>query len=176
MNDVVRKHWAGSWFNGDFFLIETYSGYRSARVDPKGKKHFLPPDVSDKDLGSAILDALAYSRFVLPAPREDVWIHPEVEFDSDLYDYNIGIQRSKQWVEHLMEKYGYKTKRALYKNMHTCSIERYQNLLTIHPWHHEKLEVWGGMSMKDQEVTLSADSSPSEIGAALRLAFSRCTG
>jgi len=31
-------------------------------LDPKGKQYLLSPDVSDKLLGEAVLDALTYSR------------------------------------------------------------------------------------------------------------------
>lgn len=173
MNEVVRKYWAEAWSNGDFFLIETSSGYRSTQTDPKGKKHFLTPNASDEELGVALLDSLSHSRFVLPAPRKDVWIHPEAEFDSDLYDYNLSIERAKKWVANLMAQYGYKTKRSLYKNMQTCSIEISQEVMAIQPWHHEKLEAWGGIVLEN--VIIPADSTPAEIGVALRLAFSRCT-
>ncbi|NDL44379.1 contact-dependent growth inhibition system immunity protein, partial [Photorhabdus laumondii] len=43
------------------------------------------------------------------------------------------------------------------------------------PSSHEKLEGWSGdgISVADY-VVIPADSSPEEVGAALRLAFSRC--
>lgn len=168
---------AGAKNNGDFICIETWSGYRSSNLDPKGKQHLLSPDVSDEALGVAVLDALAFSRFVLPAPRTDVWQHPDAEFDKELYDYKLGIERHAKWIADLMSHFGYKTKRALFKNMHSCDIERKEGSITIGPTHHEKLEAWS--REKDngiEDVVIPADSTPSEIGAALRLAFSRCTG
>lgn len=176
MNDVVKSAWAGAICNGDFICVETYSGYRSSRRDPKGAQHLLVPDVSDEALGAAFLDALARSRFVLSEPRADVWIHPEAEFDSDLYDYKQGIERYAEWAKTLMGRYGYKTKRALFKEMKNCSIESQNGTITIRPSHHEKLEAWSGDGIgKENYVLISANSPPAEIGAALRLAFSRCT-
>ena len=177
MNDVVRGRWAGAFDNADFLCVETYSGYRGGVRDHKGKQHLLEPDVSDEILGAALLDAMAHSRFVLPARRTDVWQHPEVEFDLDLYDYKLGIERTSEWTKSLMERYGYKAKRALFKDMKFCSIDWIDDVITILPWHHEKLEAWSGdgISASDR-VVIPANSTPAEIGAALRLAFSRCTG
>src|SRR5688500_7021684 len=97
MNEMTRRAWACAICNADFICIETFSGYVSGRRDPKGKQHLLPPDASDEILGLAILDALEHSRFVLGAPRTDVWIHPDVEYDTSLYDYKQGIERYAAW-------------------------------------------------------------------------------
>lgn len=77
----------------------------------------------------------------------------------------------------LMEKYGYKTKRALFKDMKNCSIHCINDLIIISPTHHEKLESWSGKGINESDnVVISVNESPAEIGAALRLALSRCTG
>jgi hypothetical protein len=178
MNDLIRGSWANAACNGDFILVETISGYRGPAVrDPKGKQHFLVSDASDQELGFAVIDALAHSRLVAPAPRTGVWIHPDTEFDMELYDHRRGAERYDEWVKDLMTRYGYKTKRALFKNMNLCDVERKADVISITPNHHQKLEAWG--REKDdgiENVVIPADSSPAEIGAALRLAFSRCTG
>lgn len=161
--DVVERCWCTSAYNsGDFIFIETDSGYRSSRGDPKGSQHFLRPDATDQEQGEAVLDALSKSRFVLP------------EEDMELYDYKLGQARYQAWIADLMTRYGYKTKRALFKEMKHCLIESCNGVLTIQPMHHEKLEAWSGLD-KGESVSLPADSPSPEVGAALRLAFSRCT-
>lgn len=48
--------------------------------------------------------------------------------------------------------------------------------MTIRPSRHEKLEGWGGTGIGGSDhVVISANSTPEQIGFALRLAFSRCT-
>lgn len=178
MNGIVRGYWADAYYNGDFICVKTRSGYRGGTEggDPKGKQYLLPPDASDIALGAAVLDAMAHSRFVLPAPRTDVWIHPEVEFDMELYDYKKSIERYAAWTKALMERYGYKTKRALFKQMKLCGIDSKNGVVDIRPSYHEKLEGWSGDGITEEDhVKLAANSSAAEIGAALRLAFSRCT-
>lgn len=178
VDDVIRGYWASAFFNGDFYSIETYSGFRGGtHGDYKGVEHRLPPDACDQELGLAVLDAMSHSRWVLGIPREGSIYPSGVEFDKDLYDRELNMERGKKWIADLMVQYGYKTKRALFKNMRSCSIDRYGDSIKITPMHHEKLEAWG--REKDdgiENVVIPADSSPLEIGAALRLAFSRCTG
>ena len=143
MNEVIRGAWAFAKSNQDFSLIETVSGYRgAAALDPKGIQRFLAPDASDEELGLAVIDALAHSRWVLPAPRSGSSYPPEVEFDLELYDYKKVAERYAAWTKDLMARYGYKTKRALFKNMKSCAIERKGGTITIRPSHHEKLEAW----------------------------------
>ncbi|MBN6114403.1 contact-dependent growth inhibition system immunity protein [Xanthomonas campestris pv. phormiicola] len=176
MGDVVKTAWADAKINNDFISVKTFSGYRSSRADPQGVEYFLNTDVADEELGFAVLDALAHSRFVLSEPREDVWIHPEVTFDRELYNYDLTNQRYDQWVGGILEQYGYKTKRALFKDMKNCSIESKCGQITIRPSHHEKLEAWSGKGIGEGDhVIIPSGSSPSDVGAALRLAFSRCT-
>lgn len=178
MNDVIPGAWTAVISNGDFICAETLSGYRSGTVrDPKGKQNFLDPEATDEALGIAVLDAMASSRFVVAEPRSDVWIHPEVEYDKDLFDHQKTAERYADWVKRLMERYGYKTKLNLFRKMKNCYVKRERDEIVICPSHHEKPEAWGrtkGDGIED--VIIPADSTPAEIGAALRLAFSRCTG
>jgi hypothetical protein len=122
MSEVTRGYWAEVVCNNDFVCVDTFSGYRGGTDrDPKGKQNLLLPDASDVELGNAVLDALAYSRWALAAPREGSTYPAGVEFDVSLYDYET---KYPIWVNALMEHYGYKTKRALFKGMKRVSIEK----------------------------------------------------
>lgn len=177
MNEVVRGWWGSALCNAEFICIETYSGYRSSDSrDYRGKQIFLMTDVSDEVLGLAVMEVLANSRWVLGVPREGSVYPVGVEFDADLYDYKQGIERYVQWVKTLMTRYGYKTKRALFKDLQNCGIESKNGLIKITPMRREGAEGWEGLG-KGMEgvVEIPATSTPAEIGAALRLAFNRCT-
>ena len=168
MNTLSRTAWAAAKYNGDFVCLETCSGYRSFTVDPSGKQYLLSPDVNDKDLGSAVLDCLAHSRFIPPRmmPEEDLALFDRIACDT----------RYSEWVNSMMAIYGYKTRRSLFKNMTNCSIQSRGGIITIDPSHHEKLEAWSGEGIsKEDSVSIPENLQPSEIGEALRLAFSRCT-
>jgi hypothetical protein len=125
-------------------------------------QHLLAPQASDEELGNAVLDALSRSRIVKTAEA------PELYPDRDEAE-----RLSKDWVARLMQKYGYATKRALFKKMKSCSIERRKGgMISFLPTDHNRLEGWE--FLEGAEVTLADGSAPEQVGAALRLAFSRC--
>lgn len=163
MNDVEIAAWANAVANGDLIYIQTFSGYRSCRSDPQGKKYLFKPTASDEELGAAILDALAHSRFV--RPRED----------KTLYDYKLTNERYIAWVEKMQSTFGYKTRRELFKDMKNCSIQLRDSVVDIYPTNHDRLEGWSGDGISEEDrVLIHCDRTLEEIGAALRLGFRRC--
>lgn len=172
-----NRRWADAVWNGHFYCISTRSGYGGGmHIDPKGAQHLLSIEASHAELGVALLDSLCRSRFVVARPRSDVLLHPEVQFDEELSDPKLSHQRYEEWVEAMMSRFGYKTRRALFKDMHACDIELDRGSITIRPNRHERLEAWGRDKGDGIEnVVIPVGSSPTEIGAALKLAFSRCT-
>lgn len=176
MKNVTKSRWASVYANEEFICVETCSGYRGQSIgDPKGVQLYLESNADHESLGASILDALAESRFVVPAPRTDVWQHPDVTFDLDLYDYQKGAERYQAWVANVMRRFSYKTRRSMFKNMRNCGIVDSKKILTFSPTRHVKLEAWESLSKDGTEnVVIPTASSPSDIGAALRLALSRC--
>jgi len=165
MQDVREMKWASALKNEKFVLIETFSGYRGSGRDDLGSQHTLPVTASAQELGAALLDALAHSRFL------------SLDELDEFFDYEKGQRDHAAWVQALMQRHGYKTRRALFKNMDCCSIDLpvQERQIKIVPMTHEKLEGWGrtkGDGIED--VYISADSLPEEVGKALLLAFSRC--
>lgn len=162
---VKRRRWACAHANAELVTIETYSGYASTVGDPAGAKHDFRFDVRDEDLGAAVIDCLAQSRFL-----------DTTELRLELYDYEAGKRNYAAWVEGLMQFGGYKTRRALFKHMMSVSIEQQDDILSFTPSHHEKLEGWSGAGFTPADnVVISAIESPAAIGAALREALRRCT-
>ena len=149
--------------NQDFIIVVTYSGYRRTTRDPDGVQTILPLDVSDEELGQATLLALSKSRIL------------DVSEIGTFFNIDNVKNRYDAWVADLMAKYNYKTKRALFKNMMRCSVEIKDKILTISPFCHEKLEAWSDKGLtENDDVVLSVNSTTEEIGAGVRLAFSRC--
>jgi hypothetical protein len=163
MNEIKKESWANAKYNENFILIETYSGYRSSARDPEGVQHFLSVDADYKTLGSAVLAALKYSR----------WL--KIDELDEFFDPEKRKLTYAEWVTNIMHKYSYKTKREMFKNMHSCDITVCGNQMTISPSRHEKLEQWGASKGDNlEDVQLSANADSEAIGKALRLAFSRC--
>ena len=142
MNNAPLKQawWCVAVANGDFILIETFSGYASSCRDSKGARHFLDPDARDEAIGMAVLDALEHSRFVLP--RDDM----------SLYDYELTKKNYAAWIADLMSRYGYGTKRALFKNMKNCHVRSESGLITICPSYHDRLNA--GLEMASTQTIM----------------------
>lgn len=161
-----QDYWANVFITEEFYSVETYSGLGMTARDPLFPSHLLQPDASAHDIGEAILQALSDSR-TLNALEERI----------AFFDLEKGKEQYAAWIAGLMDKYGYKNKKALFKNMKKCGIHLTNEVIKISPSRHEKLEAWGrtkGDGIED--VILSLGSSPAEIGAGLRLALSRCIG
>ncbi|MEN4922751.1 contact-dependent growth inhibition system immunity protein [Achromobacter spanius] len=175
-NNLIRTAWANVKANSKFICIQTYSGYASCRADHRGAVHWLTPTASDEEIGTALLNALSKSRFVLPGPRTDVWVHPDATFDAELYDLKKLGEGYTNWVESIKLRYGYTQRKLIFKDMKSCSFMARLGKIIMMPSHHEKLEAWSGEGIsEDAYVIVSGDSSPSEIGAGVRLALDRCS-
>lgn len=159
-----QDYWASCYCTNEFLLIETQSGLGRTSADPLFPPNLLPPDADDQFTGEIILQALSNSRTL--SKLED-----RVVF----FDLEKGKEKYAAWTARLMDKYGYTTKRALFKDMNHCIIHYVNDIITISPMRHEKLEAWEGLE-QSEDVILSLDSKPTEIGAGLRLALSRCKG
>ncbi|MEO8380807.1 MAG: contact-dependent growth inhibition system immunity protein [Acidobacteriota bacterium] len=147
--------------NDDFIDLRTLSGYRLSLLDPAGKHYHFAPAVSDVELGSAVVDVLAASRFM--EPGEATALRANVE---KLYE---------DWVAATISHHQYKNRRGLFRSMRSCSIERTGDVIRIIPSCHEKLEGWSGDGIAlEDHVIVSSGQPAGEIGAALRLAFDRC--
>ncbi|MDN0122890.1 contact-dependent growth inhibition system immunity protein [Yersinia aleksiciae] len=160
-----QDYWASCYCTNEFLSVDTDSGLGLVGRDPLFSPHLLPPGADDGTIGEAVLLALSNSRTL------------SLEEYADFFDLEKGKEQYAAWIAMLMEKYGYKTKKSLFKDMKSCSIHCVNDLIMISPTHHEKLEAWSGKGIKESDhVAISANSLPAEIGAALRLAISRCTG
>ncbi|EKY3243185.1 CdiI family contact-dependent growth inhibition immunity protein [Cronobacter dublinensis] len=160
----VQDYWAGVYSTKEFISIETYSGLGMVAMDPLFPPHLLSPESDDETIGKTIFQALSDSR-KLTSLDERV----------ELFDLEKGKQRYSEWIAMLREKYGYKSKKALFKDMKHCGIHCVNGVMNISPFRHEKLEAWGDTGRDESdEVILSLENSPAEIGAGLRLALSRC--
>lgn len=156
---------ASCYCNSELLLVETQSGLGMVAADPLFPPHLLHPDADNQSIGEVVLQALSDSRTLT------------IEECDTFFDVEKGKAQYAAWIAMLMKKYGYKTKRALFKDMKNCGVHCINGFITFSPTRHEKLEGWGRTKGDGIEnVVLSVDSTPAEIGAGLRLALSRCKG
>lgn len=176
MEKVAKTAWAGIKASESFICVQTYSGYRGSQMDPSGATHYLAVSAGDQELGATLMDALSKSRFVIPAMRRDIWIHPDARVDAALYDFDSMARRYDSWVAECMELYGYKARKALFKNMKSCTAKCQSGALYIQPMRKERGEGWSvPIDQPAVSVTVDTDRSSEEVGAAMRLALAKCT-
>jgi hypothetical protein len=157
------KKWTSAYSSHRFYCLVTHSGYRSSAIDLDGENILLPPDCSDGELGNALSKALAASRMF------------SLKDYGPFFDANAVVARHKQWVADLMRRYQLKTKKALFTDMNLCNVTQEGGMISISPNVHDRLEGWGRRkSMNLPTITVAANANASEIGAALRGAFSYC--
>ena len=156
-----QDYWAGYKANERALIIQTWSGFGRYAPDHLYPPHILPLDTDNETLGTTVLQALANSR-TLDNEAERIDFLKQESFKP----------RYEDWVANLCENLGYKTRRALFKNMMSGDIWLHNGCLKISPSRHVKLEAWDAIDADD--VILSLDNSPEEIGAGLKLALSRC--
>ena len=156
-----QDYWAGYKANERALIIQTWSGFGRYAPDHLYPPHILPLDTDNGTLGTTVLQALANSR-TLDNEAERIDFLKQESFKP----------RYEDWVANLCGNLGYKTRRALFKNMMSVDIWLHNGCLKISPSRHVKLEAWDAIDADD--VILSLDNSPEEIGAGLRLVLSRC--
>lgn len=156
-----QDYWAGYKANERALIIQTWSGFGRYAPDHLYPPHILPLDTDNETLGMTVLQALANSR-TLDNEAERIDFLKQENFKP----------RYEDWVAKLCGNLGYKTRRALFKNMMSVDIWLHNGCLKISPSRHVKLEAWDAIDADD--VILSLDNSPEEIGAGLKLALSRC--
>ena len=156
-----QDYWAGYKANERALIIQTWSGFGRYAPDHLYPPHILPLDTDNGTLGTTVLQALANSRT----------LDNEAERIDFLKQESFKL-RYEDWVANLCGNLGYKTRRALFKNMMSGDIWLHNGCLKISPSRHVKLEAWDAIDADN--VILSLDNSPEEIGAGLKLALSRC--
>ncbi|MET2524667.1 contact-dependent growth inhibition system immunity protein [Ralstonia pseudosolanacearum] len=150
--------------NGDFTCIVSQSVGMMAYPEPSASPHYLSPNVDGAALGSALRVALASSKRVSVDEFQEIW-------KSGVID-NIESNRDN-WIK---KQFGYKTKRAMYKNMDTCNVSGVDGQIKIQPTHQKSLD---GYTVRKDEgpfpLYVPGTATDAELGAVLREGFRRCT-
>lgn len=163
MSEVIQKKWAAIYANDEFICVQTCSGLRRTASDPAGRLLFLPAVPESYELGQAIQDALSVSRTLTP---EEI---------GQFFDVAAVERKYEDWVSIMMQKFGYATRRELFKKMKHCQIECSDGAISIRPMLHEKLEAWSGKGIeKADHVLIAETASTHDLGEGALLALSRC--
>lgn len=163
MSQDFQERYAQIWSNPDFILVETCLGGLFRSQDPKAPQHFLSPDADEATIGAALVAALSRSRVISLA---------EVREFADAAA--VGA-RYAAWVNHLMERHHYKSRRALFSQMKSVDVSQARpSSILLQPTLHDQLEGWGREKDDGIEDVTVFPTGVEDIGIAVRVALSRC--
>lgn len=154
---------AAIYANEQFICMDTWSGYGDLLRDPKGKSIILPSSADNVSTGNALLEVISVSRQM------------SLDEANALADLDVLKQNYDAWVQTLLAGSTYKNRTAMFRNMKSCSVTIKDGSFIVKPSYHDRLEAWSGDGITESDyVIIPANSSPDDIGAAIRLALSRC--
>lgn len=150
--------------NERIYLFRTWSGFTRDLIEVTEPPIILPSEASDSELGSAILKCLSASR-----------VYQTWEEAEPFYKADAERRKFPDGLTELALEYGFKSRRDFFRLMDHCFVSLRDHNVKISPSVHEQLEGWSGLDKHDSQAAIvSVGEAASEIGAALRLAFSRC--
>jgi hypothetical protein len=151
------------FFNHNFYWLKTQAVGMIAVGDSEIDPEYLVPDVDDAILGATLRQCLQKSR------------HIEMSEFQRMFKAGLFNQLDEERNQAAMQKYGYKTKRAMYKNMDNCSVDLVDGKIKIQPMHHKSLDGYSATKDGPEPLVVDVSISNAELGAALREGFKRCT-
>lgn len=161
----TSQKWAGAYSNESILSVSTRSGLARTSLDPAGKHVMLErKETAEAEIGSAVLSCLAESRILNKGELQD-----------ELSLRENSSRNYSEFLARLLDFGKIKTKRALLREMHNCSITLDNGDIKITPMQHVKLEAWQGtIRGVDDHVVVGASEPLEKIGAALIEGFRRC--
>lgn len=139
----------------NFTHVFSHAVYRAAYGDPKGYAAFLDPDPAREDLGRAVHDALAASRFITPG-------HPE--WDAIMRMPTEGETKARE--EALKLRAGVKTVKALYTGVGSVAVTLRDGQIELHALRHRGRGAWEGIR-GHKPVLLPESVSNIDLGEAV---------
>lgn len=136
-----------------------------AYADPNVEVVYLNPDTDNELLGKSVRYAMQQSKVV--------------GFDEFQKIFHSGVieKREAEWEAFAMQKYGYKTRRAMYSSYATCVVSSDGEQIEIQPTSRKSMDSF--TASKDtgpHALYFSFSITDEEFGIALREAFENCTG
>jgi CDI immunity protein len=163
MSSVPHTPWVNVYINNYFICLDTASGYRSYAGDPNVPPLFLALDVSESELGEAVVYSLSQSRQL------------DLVEARAFFDFRRIQQNYELFVDEMLKHANISSRKTLFRTMHLCQVTVYGDEILICPMHHEKLEAWSDDGISESsKIRLLRISSAAEIGRALRLGFESC--
>ncbi|MDF0602616.1 contact-dependent growth inhibition system immunity protein [Psychromarinibacter sp. C21-152] len=142
-----------------FTHVFSHAVYRAAVGDPKGFAAFLDPQPAREDLGRAVHEALAASRFITPE-------HPE--WDTVMRPPTADEIKARE--NDLKRRAGVKTNKALYNGVGSVAVTLQDGQIELSPLRHLGRGAWEGIR-GHEPIRLPGSISDTELGDAVTAAI-----
>jgi hypothetical protein len=143
-----------------FISVESLSGVPGLMYEEdEPYRVYLDPGVTNELLGHTLLIALNKSRFV---------DNSEPEF----FNPDRATRAYENWEKDLMQRYGFKSKRDVYRSLDWCEGRLFDGKIEIEP-HRRGSPGWRTLAPEKTVVIPETDDAEA-VGAALHLALRRC--
>ena len=152
--------------NNEFLLVTSIIRGMIGMTDPDQDFVFNKVDITDSYFGKLVKEKLDESREVSLQEFQAIFNSEKMK----------GLQ--KRLEEEMKERYGYKNKKSIYKDMSSLSLEQDDLYITISPLHQDSLDGSTGISLPDNsplEFKYDKNISDEELGKAIRQALTYCT-
>lgn len=169
MREQIIQNWkyASTFYNGIVFAMRTKSGQGNSGVDDRGATHFLPPDVSNRELGAALIDCLEQSRFIL-----------DVDYQA-FFNTAEDKRNERSWRDARVKNMGVKSYSQLRQQLANVGVDMIDDILMLQPSNNLFGRDWlyfNDGRREEKDIKMPYPNDPAIIGAALREAFKRCEG
>lgn len=148
-------------FNGSFFWIKTMSEGMLCYAEPDAEQHLLDADIEDAILGETIRKAFSASK-VVSVP----------EFQK-IFASGIVQEKAEERRKFIMQQYGYKNKRALFKGMLSCSVYLKNEEIKLQATRQNGIDGYSA-DTSDYNAIISNNVSDTELALAVKECLKHC--
>lgn len=150
-------------FNDQYIEIISWNHGGASVINLDFTPIYLPVDVDMQSLGRSILIALIESKKVPPESIKEFIFSP------------ITQSKIESRTKFVMEQYGYKTKRKLFKNMRSVIVSLVSHQLEISPTHQDGLDYSFTDIDNFYDFILDKNCIDRVLGETVKLAYEKCT-
>jgi len=145
-----------------FLDVTAYSGYRGYRLDRTAFGRTFANDVGHDEVGAAVKQALSSSRLI---------DYSEIKA---FFEPKAMEKSYTDWVNELIARFCYKSRGAMHQDMRRCNAELRGATIHFFPTRRDRSEGFSNIGEDALDVMVPIEVPDSEVGAAVRLALSRC--
>jgi len=151
------------YFNDQYIEVTSWNHGGALVLNLDFDPLLLPIDIDAQNLGRSIRVALNANKKIPPESLKEFIFSPI----------------TNDWMENrkknIMKKYGYKTKKILFRNMRNVFVKLMDKEVVVSPTHQDGLDFSFTGLKKVDDLIIDINCSDEELGRTVKLAYEKCT-